>query len=273
MKLRRAKKFYVIRPCENPVDFLESRTTFPHEADKAWYIPLHEGNLLSRVQKHIGGKFNVPNPEENYVPRLISEYEKRLLQGQRLFQFLFEGYIYYETFNDEKKPNRPKYEHVNEVPKSWLTVQEAAKDKDIDKSTVNSKIYAGNLHAVMMNGRRYIEPTNEYKKWSPDRKKSYLRDRRLIIAMEVLKNFEPIHLQDFYDHVVEIESRRFGDEQIPKSIESFFNEVLEGVGEVPSSIWVWYNRIDSYVEFFDLETQVNRAYPDNMLDEVISSAK
>lgn len=283
MKIRRANEFLLILECEDPEKELKKRTTYPHEAEKASFVQLYKGNLEERVKKHVGGKFNVPNPKPEYVDKLLREYRSVLSEGGTLFQFVFKKYVFYDTFEDDKEPTRPDYERVDNVPDEWPTVKEAAKDKDIDKSTVNSQIYDGELRAVMSDGRRHIEPDKNYDDWSPRRKKSYLRDRRLVIAKEVLLKYEPIHLSDFFEYIVEAEKDRFGSEQIPdgpgtpaQRMEAFFEDVLQGGPTVtaPKTIWEWNHSIEEICDHYSLgkKKKAKRAFPEGLLDEMIHQA-
>jgi hypothetical protein len=280
MKLRKSSTFRLILACEDPDKQLDIRTTYPHEAERAHYVPLYPGNLEQRVRMQMDGKMNVPRPCEDYVDTLVAEYEEKLSRGEKLFQFVFENYVYYEDYEDAAEPSRPQYEWVDDVPDDHVTVSEASRDKDVDKSTVNSAIYSGRLNAVMHSGKRYIPTNDEYEGWSPSRKKSYLRDRRLIIAKEILLNEEPLRIKDLYRRIYEIEAERFGVAQLPEGgaegIRSFFSDVLaDGPTHLaPESVWEWQHVIDELVDAFGLssEKRLARAFPEELFDQIIERA-
>ena len=141
--------------------------------------------------------------------------------------------------------------------KPWLTIDEVVLDKDVDKSTVTRAIYNGEIRCGLVPGlrRRYVCPDGDYEAWTPSRKKSYLRDRRILIARDVLQWEDVFSVDDLFRRIEALEAERFGRAHLPSGGDSlglFFQETL---GEVPQVIWDWMLKIDGWIDAFGLDDE------------------
>lgn len=288
-----ADVLYIIRKCHNPDEYLSIMTTYPHEAlGRAYYVELYDdaeiekdgevvvdpGNIQERLALH-SGSYDIPSPEPEERFHIINEIKRWLRDGEKVYQFVLGDYSYYETFEDKERPSKPDYEEFEEAPDGWLTIAEACEDKDVDKSTVNRAVYNGELRCgfVPSERRRYICPDSDYETWDPGRKKSYLRDRRLIIAAEIINKLNNQELmifndKDLYEEIERIEMNRFGDNHIPRPLggEGMAVFLKDAIGHLPKNLWEWIMHIDDLCENYSLNTykKLKRAWTDDQLEHI-----
>jgi hypothetical protein len=251
----------IVEVCSDPARRLQQLTTYPHEARQSHWVRLFDdlnavdgllkGNLEERLALH--ERDDVPYPEEDYQRVLLAEYRRQIAQGHKIYQFVLEDYTYYDDFEDEMDPSRPDYEEFETAPFGWLTIEQVCQVKDIDKSTVTRAIYSRELTCGLATPerRRYVKPDALFYDWDPQRKRSYLRDRRLLILYEILLNESvSLSLNKLYDRIEAVEVERFGGLHFPdEGLDVFFGDTISNC---PASVISWRARIDAICRGFEL---------------------
>lgn len=279
MKIIEQDVHYVVVKTQDPEKELSLRQGYPHEcSEESTYVQLWdingEGNLKERLRLHVGHRYAVPCPSEEYLDTLVDEYRKEMEAGAVFYQLILKDYRYYQEYEDPNEPTAPDYDYVDEVKDAWMTVDEVAEEKDVDKSTVTRAIYKGIITAVFSEdeNRRYVLPDEDYEAWSPDRRRGYLRDRRLMMAKEVLEIQSPRSLDSFYAMLEATEANRFGGAQLPEdgSVEKFLEGILPEE-EMPATLSEWQDSIDSLMESYGLNAV--KKFPRAFRPETIELAK
>lgn len=250
MKEVSARVLRTIQVSNDPDRELERLTTFPHSATSGYYVRLYdvmkgpsgqiiaEGNLRDCVEQL--ERDDIPSVTEEYKPILIDEYQRLLSRGETLYMFTLTDYVYLDEFEDEMDPTKPEYEMLDgKSLEGWLTIDQVCQARDIDKSTVTRAIYARELICgqTESDGRRFIKDDTLFKAWLPVRKRSYLRDRRLLIAFELLSTEYIRDIDDLYDRIIETEKKRFIGLHLPEEgLDEFFDEVLDNC---PQTLSAW----------------------------------
>jgi len=258
----------IIEAHDDPTKRVESLTTWPHQARNTYYVRLYDdmeapdgtkiqGNLKMNVNMLSGD--DCPCPEPDGVPLLLDDYRRHLRRNDTkpLWMFVVEGYVYYDEFEDEMDPSKPEYNMLDEPidGKKWMTIDEVCDLRDIDKSTVTRAIYARELICGQStdDGRRYISRDENFDFWRPERKKSYLRDRRLLIAYEIVSKYYMYTVEEFYKTIEIIERKRFGGNHLPEEgIESFMADVIENA---PTTLIEWQSSVIDLCKQFGLSDE------------------
>lgn len=259
MKQISSRVLRIIESTPRPERRLEQHTTYPHSASHAHFVRLYDtieapdGTLIPGNLEVIVDQLerdDIPSPDEEYRDVLLREYRDALSRGETLYMFVLHDYVYTDEFEDEMDPSKPEYVSLTKVPAGWLSIEDVCRIRDIDKSTVTRAIYGRELTCGLssVDGRRYIKDDDLFKTWIPERKRSYLRDRRLLIIFETLLNKHVYTLDELYAEVERVEIERFGDNHLPdEGLDAFMQTV---VPSCPRSLLSWRARIEEIcIEF------------------------